>query len=158
MAVDARPNVIVRLWPKLPSAAAPPYASEFRPTTPIAFDASSMTREALSSAAARPATSAAISASAAVNVLLMLTSPENRKPAGSTTGFGHGRQQVCALAGMERYCTEKRRHGLWRGHTGEVTCPTGEYVRGLQPLSYWMTLTLPPTAGGSTIAAPLLSW
>jgi len=43
---------------------------------------------------------------------------------------------------------ERSRHGLWRDHAGFVL--PDEY--------YWMTLTLPATADGSGIAAPLLSW
>src|SRR5262249_16193278 len=52
MDVDARPNEIVRLWPKLPIAAAPEYVMDFMPTTPIAFDAASITAFASSAPAA----------------------------------------------------------------------------------------------------------
>src|SRR5262245_8649823 len=53
MEVDARPNEIVRLWPKLPTAAPPEKVMDVMPVTPIAFDAAATT--AFASSAARAA-------------------------------------------------------------------------------------------------------
>src|SRR6516164_4141980 len=52
MDVEASPNEIVRLWPKLPSAAAPETVIDFMPTTPMAFEAASITAFASSAPAA----------------------------------------------------------------------------------------------------------
>src|SRR5829696_9661789 len=46
MGVDARPKEITRLWPMLPIAAAPEYASVRRPSMPIARIASATTARA----------------------------------------------------------------------------------------------------------------
>ena len=43
MVVDARPKEIVRLWPKLPVAAAPEYTIELMPAAPMASEAFSIT-------------------------------------------------------------------------------------------------------------------
>src|SRR5215471_5150370 len=79
MDVDARPNEIVRLWPKLPSAAAPEYVIDFMPATPIALDAASITAFASSAPAARGLAERASATSAVTAAAFTI----NRPPDGS---------------------------------------------------------------------------
>src|SRR5215467_2830029 len=86
MDVDARPNEIVRLWPKLPTAAAPEYVIDFMPTTPIAFDAASITAFASSAPADRGPTGREIATSAVTAAAFTM----NRPPEGSNECGGPG--------------------------------------------------------------------